>query len=194
MKTRDILKHETFIYYAPKFKIISNFQKAMFLAQIVAEVGEHTLNLEERFNYSYNRFKEVFGESKAKKLERVIRNHDYKAIANGVYNGRMGNRLNSNDGWLYRGRGFIQLTGKDNYKMVANEFKKRFKYELPIVACPDMLTHIDVAIIVSLVYWYKNGLHLKRDVDEVTKVINPYTDSYAKRERLFKEILRELRG
>src|SRR5699024_8866626 len=38
-----------------------------------------------------------------------------KMLANKVYNGRMGNRTGSNDGWMYRGRGQVHITGRDNY-------------------------------------------------------------------------------
>ena len=41
--------------------------------------------------------------------------HNPQMIANQAYNGRMGNRVGSNDGWLYRGRGFSQTTGHDGY-------------------------------------------------------------------------------
>lgn len=37
-------------------------------------------------------------------------------LANKVYNGRMGNRMDSNDGWTFRGRGYVHLTGRDNYE------------------------------------------------------------------------------
>lgn len=43
-----------------------------------------------------------------------------QGLANKVYNGRMGNRLNTDDGWTYRGRGLIQTTGHDGYKKLGD--------------------------------------------------------------------------
>lgn len=42
--------------------------------------------------------------------------HNPQVLANFVYNGRYGNRFNSNDGWLYRGRGLMQITFKEVYE------------------------------------------------------------------------------
>ena len=52
-------------------------------------------------------------------------------LANLVYGGRMGN-VNPTDGWKYRGRGYIQLTGRSNYKKIGA------KVDLDLVAWPEL--------------------------------------------------------
>jgi putative chitinase len=56
-----------------------------------------------------------------------------KALANKVYNGRMGNRSGSDDGWNFRGRGGSQTTGRDGYERVKKQTG------LDVVANPDIL-------------------------------------------------------
>lgn len=62
-----------------------------------------------------------------------------RALANKVYNGRMGNRLDSDDGWTFRGRGLAQITGRDNYGRAAT------KLSLPLVEQPELALRLDVA-------------------------------------------------
>ena len=60
-------------------------------------------------------------------------------LANKVYNGRMGNRAGSNDGWLYRGRGQVHITGRDNYKKASG------KLGLDLVSNPDLALHHNIS-------------------------------------------------
>lgn len=62
-----------------------------------------------------------------------------KALANKVYNGRMGNRSGTDDGWDYRGRGQVHLTGRDNYK------KASAATGLDLVGSPDLALRRDVS-------------------------------------------------
>src|SRR5574344_29719 len=86
---------------------------AQFFGQVADESGGFTLSTES-LNYSAKRLLQVF--PKYFNLTNVNR-YANKAqdIANRVYGGRMGN-VNANDGWYFRGRGAIQLTGRNNYK------------------------------------------------------------------------------
>ena len=100
----------------PAHGIDSWSRESAFVGQVLHESGmlRHT---EENLNYSADALQRVFGkyfptrtiaESYARQPER---------IANRVYANRMGNGDEaSGDGWRYRGRGFIQLTGHDNHK------------------------------------------------------------------------------
>jgi putative chitinase len=97
-----------------KFNITTNLRLAHFLAQCAHESGNFAL-VRENLNYSKDGLLKIFpkyftavlAESYARKPE---------AIASRVYASRMGNGTETTrDGWTYRGRGYIQLTGKENY-------------------------------------------------------------------------------
>ena len=99
---------------AKKFNITNNLRLAHFLAQCAHESGAFKF-VSENLNYSADGLKKTFGkyfpgtlaESYAKQPEK---------IASRVYGGRMGNGDESTkEGFKFRGRGYIQLTGKANY-------------------------------------------------------------------------------
>lgn len=94
---------------------LSRTEAAHFFGQLAAETGNFKL-FSENLNYSAARLRQVF----PKYFKTIASANDYAyspvAIANKVYANRMGNGPEeSGDGWRYRGRGAIQLTGKNNY-------------------------------------------------------------------------------
>ena len=95
-------------------------------------------------------------------------------IANKVYGGRMGNGPEaSGDGWKYRGRGPIQLTGKDNYRAFA---KDMFEDWENLFENPDWVTSDrDFALMSAIWFWNKNKLNVQADAGDIklmTKKIN----------------------
>jgi putative chitinase len=109
-----------------------------FLAIIGVETGQLRV-VTENLNYSAVGLRNIFG----KYFPTAELANQYacrpEKIANRVYGGRMGNGPESSgDGWKYRGRGLIQLTGKDNYTQASNGM-----YALPMgvdfVAEPDLI-------------------------------------------------------
>src|SRR5229473_4668297 len=97
-----------------KYGIESNLLIAHIMAQISFECGAGT-EVVENLNYSAPRMMQVWP-SRFPTLESAIPYaHNPRLLANKVYNGRMGNAANSNDGWNYRGRGATQTTGHDGY-------------------------------------------------------------------------------
>jgi putative chitinase len=80
----------------------------------------------------------------------------------------MGN-VGSNDGYNFRGRGFIQITGRENYTKLSNDT------DIDFINNPDLLLTEANALLSALWYWNKNGLNRFADKDDVitiTKRIN----------------------
>lgn len=106
---------------------------AHFFAQTSHETGGFAL-FTENLNYSAASLQSVFGKYFPGNLEESYARQPEK-IANRVYGGRMGNGNEvSGDGYKYRGRGALQLTGKDNYKALSTYLNKP-----EIVTTPDLV-------------------------------------------------------
>lgn len=143
-------------------------QQAMFLAQCAVECGGFSV-FEENLNYSAETLVKVFPKYfNQGNVALYARNK--QGIANRAYANRMGNgNEKSGDGWKYRGRGLIQVTGKDNY--IA--FSKWAN--LPsLVTSPDQITtNLGLAVQTAVWYWQSRNLaSYGSDVVKVTKLIN----------------------
>lgn len=92
-----------------------------------------------------------------------------QGLANKVYNGRMGNADGSDDGWIFSGKGFIQLTGRDNYRSFASDMR------LPEVMDDPSRVATDYAF--DSAYWFfdKNGLFQMADKGIDTDTIKAIT-------------------
>jgi putative chitinase len=170
-----------------KFELNTPLRLAHFLAQCGHESGGFKAT-SENLNYGAKGllgiFKKYFPtEAKAKEYERKP-----EKIANLVYGGRMGNGPEaSGEGFKFRGRGYIQLTGKDNYKA--------FDAVVPedILANPDLVAS-KYPLLSAAWFFHKNGLHKIADggatdavVTSVTKRVNGGTIGLADRIKHFKE-------
>ena len=168
-----------------KFGIDTAVELSHFLAQCGHESGGFKLT-SENLNYGAKGllgiFKKYFPtEAKAKEYERKP-----EKIANLVYGGRMGNGPEaSGEGWKFRGRGFIQLTGKSNY----SEFDKVVPED--IISNPDLVA-TKYPLLSAAWFFHKNCL--KRCVDatdatvtSVTKCVNGGTIGLPDRLKHFKE-------
>lgn len=140
---------------------------AYFFAQIDHESGLKPVS--ESFNYSPKRLVEVFPKyfptiESARKI--IFRTE----IANKVYANRMGNgNEQSGDGYRFRGRGFIQITGYDNYKNLSTHTGVNY------VKNPDLLLNEADAMISAIWYWEVSKLNQyadKDDLDSVSDLIN----------------------
>ncbi|MGQ3001304.1 MAG: glycoside hydrolase family 19 protein [Hydrogenophaga sp.] len=96
------------------YDISTATRQAAFVAQLMVESTRFTKLEEDLFYKTETAARDAFGARVMPHLGRLLRNP--KAMANFAYANRNGNGDEaSGDGWKYRGRGLIQLTGKDNY-------------------------------------------------------------------------------
>jgi putative chitinase len=117
-KLRGVIPNEILLQIpdtASKFNITTTLRLAHFLSQCATESGEFK-KTSENLNYSSQGLKKNFGKYFPGNLNESYANKPEK-IANRVYGSRMGNGgEESGEGWKYRGRSYIQLTGKSNYE------------------------------------------------------------------------------
>jgi putative chitinase len=170
-----------------KFELNTPLRLAHFLAQAGHESGGFKA-VNENLNYGakglLSIFKKYFPtEEKAKLYERKP-----EKIANLVYGSRMGNGAETTgEGYKFRGRGYIQLTGKDNYKAFDAVVTES------IIDNPDLVA-TKYPLLSAAWFFHKNGLHKIADkgatdavVTEVTKRVNGGTIGLADRIKHFKE-------
>lgn len=151
------------------YQINTPLRKAHFLAQISHESGSFKF-VKENLNYSANALYAVFRKYFPTLAAASLYARQPEKIANKVYANRMGNGDEaSGEGWKYRGRGLIQLTGKDNYRSFSADAGQDF------VANPDLLTQPEWALASACWFWKKRNINKFADEDDihmVTKRIN----------------------
>ncbi len=172
---------------AAKFQINTPLRLAHFLAQCGHESGGFRLT-KENLNYSAKGLMGIF--KKYFPTEAIANQYarQPQKIANKVYGGRMGNGPEaSGDGAKYCGRGYIQLTGKDNY----TAFGKSIGEDM--TANPEKVAS-EYALLSAAWFFSKNGLHKIADegatdtvVTKITKRVNGGTIGLADRIKHFKE-------
>lgn len=151
-----------------EFGIDTPARLAAFLAQVAHE-SANLARLVENLNYSAqgllavwpNRFTPEAASAIARQPER---------IANRVYAGRLGNDDEaSGDGWRYRGRGLIQVTGKANYAACGKALG------LDLVGAPELLETPGPAARSAAWFWSSRGLNApadRGDIEAITRTIN----------------------
>ena len=169
-----------------KFQINTPLRLAHFLAQCGHESGGFKAT-QENLNYSADGLKKIFPKYFPGNIaESYARNPE--KIASKVYGGRMGNGgEETKEGYKFRGRGYIQLTGKDNYSSFAKSIGE------DTVANPDLVA-TKYALASAGWFFSKNGLNAIADkgaddatVTSVTKRVNGGTIGLPDRIKHFKE-------
>jgi putative chitinase len=199
----------------PVYGLDTPQRQAHFFAQVRQESGPGLQSAVESLNYSPQALVKTFGYYKRHPDEAMVDGYDKdpatgrirrraneKAVANKAYASRNGNGdVASGDGWRFRGRGFIQVTGRSNYAAVSDKCKALYPgMVVDFVADPDAVGLFPGSVRSSVGYWIMKGLQkladlgiADADVDRITAVINSNTDSYDERRSNFKLALNALK-
>lgn len=179
-----IAVYEELLDACTKFNINTPLRLSHFLAQCAHESQEFKVT-QENLNYSAKRllqvFPKYFDEQTALEYER-----NPVSIASRVYADRMGNGPeDSQEGWEYRGRGYIQLTGKDNYRSFGQ------------IVHEDIINNSDLVatkypLLSAAWFWYSKKLNELADIGDdedvivaITKKVNGGMNGIAERTEYF---------
>jgi putative chitinase len=172
---------------AAKFQINTPLRLAHFLAQCGHESGGFKAT-QENLNYSAKGLNGIFKKYFPTLESALPYERKPEKIASKVYGGRMGNGPESTgEGYKFRGRGYIQLTGKENYTAFGKSIGE------DIISNPDVVAS-KYALLSAAWFFSKNGLHKMADggasdavVTSITKRVNGGTIGLADRIKHFKE-------
>jgi putative chitinase len=168
---------------------------AHFLAQAMQETGAFTV-MRENMNYSAPRLLEIFGvgqhSARVKKAEAATLAHHPEAIAERVYglgNSKKAAELGNTkpgDGFLYRGNGILQTTGRGNHRRMGRACGVDFEGN------PNLVTAPEHALKPALQEWSENNLNAfadKNDIHTITLRINGGLNGFPERQAFFKKLL-----
>jgi putative chitinase len=172
---------------AAKFQINTPLRLAHFLAQCGHESGGFRAT-QENLNYSAKGLNGIFKKYFPTEAAAASYARNPQKIANKVYANRMDNGSEaSGDGYKFRGRGYIQLTGRANYTLFGKAIGE------DIATNPDVVSG-KYALLSAAWFWSKNGLNKLADggatdavVTSITKRVNGGTIGLADRIKHFKE-------
>ena len=172
---------------AAKFEINTPLRLAHFLAQCGHESGGFKAT-QENLNYSAKGLAGIFKKYFPTEAAAAPYARQPQKIASKVYGGRMGNGPESTgEGYKFRGRGYIQLTGKENYTAFGKSIGE------DIISNPDVVAS-KYALLSAAWFFSKNGLHKMADggasdavVTSITKRVNGGTIGLPDRIKHFKE-------
>ena len=170
----------------PEYDINTPERVAAFIAQCAHESGNFRF-LQENLNYKAASLRKVFPKYFPDDAIAAAYANKPQMIANRIYANRMGNGdETSGDGWTYRGRGLIQLTGKNNYTFFSASI------DTPLEEVAEYLETFEGAVQSACFFWDQNKLNQwadARDILTLTKRINGGTIGLEDRKKHYEHAL-----
>lgn len=175
----------------PVYGITNRYAVAAFLANLVHESNGFS-SKSENMNYTASRIVAVWPSRFKTVVDAQPFARNPEALANKVYGGRMGNRL-PNDGWLFRGAGFIQLTGREMFFAYQKYIDFDSTEKLAITIRTDDYYAMDSACWIYAIAKDLVKLSEKQQFKEVCHRINGGYIGYDERLLLYNKILKILK-
>ena len=168
----------------------SSLRVAHFIAQLMHESGALTKEYE-NLNYSARRLVQVWPWrfQPHGPLDPDDYAHNARKLANEVYGGRMGN-TGPQDGYIYRGRGLLQLTGKGNYLAATKRVRRCLPSGPDFAEDPDAVLAPQWCLAVAAGEWASRGCNELADADDleqITRRINGGTTGFAARQEWLRQ-------
>jgi len=192
-----------------QYGLDSALRLAHCFAQVMQEAGPRLQAQVENLNYSPTALEAKFGYYKSHAGEatqdgyskdpttgQMVRRANQQQIANKAYANRNGNGdISTGDGWNFRGRGFIQVTGRNNYATITMQYKKTYGGDgVEFVMNPDLVASFPYTVRSAVCFWVQKRLPVLADagssdanVDAITAVVNSRTNSYGQRRKNFQQ-------
>ena len=168
----------------------SPLRVAHFIAQLMHESGALTKEYE-NLNYSARRLVQVWPWrfKPHGPLDAEVYAHNARKLANEVYGGRMGN-TNAQDGYIYRGRGLLQLTGKANYAAATARVRRCVPSGPDFAKEPDAVLSPAWCLAVAAGEWASRGCNQLADagdLEQITRRINGGTTGFPERQEWLRQ-------
>lgn len=143
---------------------------AHFVAQMMHECGGLAIQFE-NLNYSAARLPKVWPKrfQPTGPLDPSAYANNPQKLGNEVYGGRMGNS-GPEDGYTYRGRGLLQITGKESYMNATTALRKNNSAAPDFVINPDAVISADWCLVIAAFLWFSKGCNELADQDNIKKV------------------------
>jgi putative chitinase len=176
----------------PDYEINTPHRIAAFIAQCAHESNNFNA-VQENLNYKAASLRKLFGKyfpTDELAQQYASKVNKQQAIANRIYASRMGNGDEaSGDGYKYRGRGLIQLTGKSNYQNFADSL------EISLEEATEYMSTFEGAAQSACWFWETNNLNKwadAGDIEKMTKIINGGTIGLEDRKKHYQHALHVL--
>ena len=155
--------YDAFAEHFPAFEITTPARVAGFIAQCQHESLDFTV-LQENLNYGAKGLRGLFGKYFPDDATALHYERKPEMIANRIYANRMSNgNEQSGDGWKFRGRGILQITGRANYTQCSRDLFG----DDSLVEDPDLLRQPAYATLSACWFWHKNQLNHICDTGDI---------------------------